>query len=142
MTEGSEQAMWTTNAKGIVDGYHNLSMQVLGQLVNTQQQLFAASIDNVRNLQQAHADHVRNGNDFLSMTKGSIKTIEDKILDPDATEIAAQALSSAQGLGGLNSANKQVDSNVATALSQVGALISENTAIMRQVLAAMRAPTE
>ena len=109
---------WETNLKGIVDGYHELSISTLSELILSQQQirlqqaqLFSASIDNVRNLQQAHADSVRAGN---------IVTLKN--VDTSAHEIAAETASITPVLSAMNATNRQTDSTTAQIAATLGAL--------------------
>mgnify|MGYP001811671553 CR=1 FL=1 len=98
------------NAKSAFDAYFLELMEGARQIRSQQNQLFAASVDNVRNLQQAHGDHVRNSNVLADMTLQGTKILQEKGLDTTAHEIAAETASVAAALAAMNSTNRQTDS--------------------------------
>ena len=120
---------WDVNSKVAFDQYQNLAIQTLGNMISQNQALFAATIDNVRNLQQAHNDHVRNSNVLTHLATGGFKTLEEKQLDTTAHEVAAETASIAAALGTLNSTNRQTDSTTA----QLAGVLSSMTAAINQM---------
>lgn len=96
-------------------------------------QLFSATIDNVRNLQQAHADHVRDVNTVTTMTIEGTKILQEKGLDTTAHEIAAETASVAAALSAMNGANRQTDSTSAQANNQMLQTLSALTGAINQM---------
>jgi hypothetical protein len=112
---------WEQNMKRTVEEYQQLGVSTLSELVLSQQQ--------IRRQQDVLFDtlmtHKSNLNTIGLLAMGSFKTIEDKLLDPDATEIASQAMSTATALGSQTSQDTKTLADMTAAMSQMTQKMTE-----------------